>query len=353
MSNEWIDLLLITARDLQVLIVLLFFIGMVLFIASIAEIPLLVTTIKIPPENRQIARRSGIAIAILFGLILVTLSIYPKGVEVYGTVKYDDGTPVINADMILGPVSMKTDANGAFRFFNISRNENQILIKIKGKYAQNYILNMPKIYWELEQPIIMDRIRMQVDGEVMDENETPVGGCWANLSGAEEASVITNSQGKFHFGEIKLPLVLSRPLTLSIYLPKEQKPRFRLNLEIPTELSYNHTCDNYSTILLPSKDYVDVSGRVLLLENYTDRIPDEMPYVRVMIGGRTSQTDKDGRYKILKVPIKSTNYTIKSADGKELCNYNIDPLLTDSPEIPRNRDLIVFKSDLINVTAHR
>jgi hypothetical protein len=345
MPNEWIDLLLTAARDLQVLIVILFFIGIGLFVSSIIDIPLGATKIVVKPEDRKKAFRSGTTITIISGLLLLILLFYPKNVEVYGTVEYDDGTPIKNADIFLGSISKKTDMEGAYGFSNVSRVENQIKIKIKDKELTT-TLHMPAIYWKLEKNIKIPLITVGISGEVNDENENPVGESWVNLSGEMEKSDKTDSLGRFDLGEINVPFVPSKPLILSVYLPNEPKPRFRLVLDIPTEEPY----DKYPVISLPSKDKVDVKGRVLLLDNYTDRMPEEMPYVIVEMNGRTDQTEENGGYTLTKVPMDTMEYIIKSVDGKTLCNYTIYPALTESPEIPRIRNLTVLKSDLINLS---
>ncbi len=344
MANEWIELLLTAARDLQVLIVILFFIGVGLFVASIVNnIPLGATKIEVKPEDRKKAFRSGTAITIISGLLLLILLFYPKSIDIYGTVEYDDGTPVKNVDIFLGSILKKTDMDGAYGFSNVSRNENQILIRIKDKTLP-YTLDIPEICWDVKRNIVIKRVTMGISGEVKDENENPVEGSWVNLSGDKEKSDKTDSMGRFNLGEIDVPQVPSSPLILSVSLPNEPKPRFQLTLDIPVEEPY----DRYSDISLPPKDKVHVNGLVFLRDNITDREAEKMPYVTVEICGRANQTGTDGACTLYNVPKNATDCIIKDVDGKTLCSRPICPPLTESPEIPRIRKFFVYKSELNN-----
>jgi hypothetical protein len=338
-SNEWIDLALIAARDFRVLLVILFFIGVALFVASMVDIP----KFEVKPERQKLAFRYGILIMGVCGLPMVILFFIPNGVDVQGIVQYDDGTRIPNAVVIIGSESKNTTFQGEYEFDNISRNQHLITVGIKNKYT-NYLLKLPQLYWKQSQPpIVINRIPVQVSGKVEDENQNPLEGSWVNLSYEKEDFRKTDTFGKFNFGKIEIPFVPSKPLVLSVQMPNESKPRVQLVLEIPSEWPYEI---DESPIVLPPRGKIDVTGNVILMNNLIDMTPTKLPYIEVVMGDQRTLTNRDGTYIIHNVPIDNKNYSIKTLNEKELCSRPIIYPLANSPEIPRNRTLIVYKSEL-------
>jgi hypothetical protein len=340
---DLITLILAAAKDFQVLIVILFFIGILLIVASMAEIQSGI--IKINSDNKRKAFLSGIAITAFSSLILVALLVNSMGVEVSGKVEYASGLPVRNADIYIGDVDTgkyygKTNAKGEYKIAGIPRNENLITVFIKGKPFYD-TLDLP-IWPMVDKKIIIMPIDLLVQGQVEDENGYRVEGAYVNISGEKDLSNKTDSMGEFSFGKMEVDPVPSKPLILDIRLRIEPRPRSKTVLEIPKEEPY----EIYLSVTLPPKDWVDVSGYVRLQDNYTDRNPKEMASVIVVMGGRTAQTKDDGSYIIYRVPIDTTDYAIGFADGKRLLDHPILPPLMDSYETPRSRNLTVYKSEL-------
>lgn len=336
-ANEWIDFALVAARDFQVLLFVLLCVGLFLFIASFVNIP----KFEVKPERQRMVFRYGVALMVIFGLPLAILQLIPKGVEVHGFVKYDDGQQVANALVIVGDDSMRTTSEGEFDFYNVSRNHHQISVLIKSR-SFDKILDMPTLFWKTELPITIPRIGMNLSGIVEDENKSPIEGSWVNLSGGREDSRKTDALGKFSFGKLELPFVPPKPLVLSVRLPNELLPRVQLTLEIPSEPPYEID----SPISVPPKDKVDVSGRVIVQDNYTDWNFKNVPFVIVIMGDQSNKSDSNGNYIIHNVPINTRNYTLRAADWKLLCNHSIIPRLSESSDGSSHRDLNVFKYEL-------
>ena len=338
----WEDLVLEAAKDYHVLIVILFFLGIYLIIASMAEFQL--GPIKsISNENQRKAFLYGIAIAGLCGLILVALLINSMGVEVSGSVTYADvqKLPVKYVDVKIGAHNGMTNAEGIYKIADVPRNERQIMVIIANKSYPD-MLDMPMMWpWEDKKIIIMP-LDLLVEGQVKDENGDPVEGAYVNISGERDLSNKTDSKGKFDFGNLEVGFVPSKPLILDVRLRVEPRPRSKNVLEIPKEEPY----EIYLPVTLPPKDWVDVSGYVRIQENYTDRNPKGIPSAIVTMGGRTAQTKDDGGYVIHKVPIGATEYAIGFADGKRLLTHPMPSPLTDSYENPRHENLTVYKSEL-------
>jgi len=78
------------------------------------------------------------------------------------------------------------------------------------------------------------------------------------------------------------------------------------------------------------------------------RFPRGMPKVIVFMDGKNVYSDDDGSYIIKNVPISTRYYLLKSSGGKILVNQTIYPLLEEGNEMPRKRDLIVERTELIN-----
>ena len=336
------DLVLEAAKDYHVLIAILFFLGIYLIFASMAEFQL--GPIKsISTENQRKAFLSGIAIAGLSGFILVALLINSMGVEVSGSVTYADvqKLPVKYVDVKIGAHNGMTNAEGIYKIADVPRNERQIMVIIAGKSYPD-MLDMPMMWpWEDKKISIMP-INLSVSGEVSYDEGYPVEGAYVNISGARNLSTTTDSMGKFDFGNLEVGFVLPKPLTFDVRLRTEPRPRNKTDLKIPKEEPYAI----YLPVTLHPKDWVDVSGYVRLHDNIIDRNPKGIPSVVVTMGGRTAQTRDDGGYFINKVPIETTEYALWFADGKRLSNRTIPSRLTDSYFIPWPENLTVYKSEL-------
>lgn len=340
---DWITLILEASKDVQLLIVILFFIGMLLIVVSLTEVQS--GPIKIDSENKRKSFLSGIVIAGISSLVLVMLLVSSMGVEVSGKVAYAGGLPVKNGDVYIGDSDIgnyhgKIDTKGEYKIAGVPRNESLITVLIKGKPFYD-TLDLPRIWTTEEKEIIITPIEFLVRGQVEDENGDPVEGAYVNISGDKDLSNKTDSSGKFNFGNLEVDFVPLKPLILDVRLRVEPRPRKSEVLEIPKEEPYVVDL----ALALPPKDRVDVSGYVHLQDNYTDRDPEAISYVVVKMGGQTAQTKDDGSYYLYRVPKETTNYTIVFADGKEI-SHPIPSSLTASHESPWPENLIVYKSEL-------
>jgi hypothetical protein len=347
-SGDWINLLLIAAKDIQVLIVTLFFLGLGLVVASMGEIPLGGSKFGVKPENQKKAFLSGISITVASGLILAALLVNSMGVEVSGTVKYSDGRPVRDTNVFIGTHLGRTNAMGYYEIDDVQRNESQVTVIIKDKHSYDTV-DIPGLYWKKKKDITILPINLSIYGEVVDEERKAVEEAWVNISSDKVRSEMTDTKGEFNFGKQEVPFVTPKPLTLFVQLPDEPIPRNKEVLEIPKEEPYII----YRPITLRPKDYVDVSGRVILKHNYTDRTRMGMPDVIVSMDQRTALSEDDGSYTIKKVPINAKSYLIMSADGKILANHTLPVPLRESDEIPRKRDLPIYESEVINASVGR
>jgi hypothetical protein len=345
MTNEYVDLLLIAARDYHVLLTILFFVGLSLVVVSFVEIPVKGTTISVKPENKKIVFRIGLVITLITGLIMTILLIYPEEVNIYGTVKYDDGGPAPDVEVIIGSNSKWTDKTGKYKL-TVSRDEKSDLMFKKFNWHENHTLEMPEIYWNLEISTAISTVKLDIKGEVMDEDRGGPVRAWANLSGPipTEVSNFTNSQGEFYFKDITVSSSPPEPLRLSIQIPAEPKFEWEESLEIPIEKPYRII----RPITLPSKYYVDVKGKVLLKDDILDEDPKSLPRVTVNMGGQHVNTDGFGNYSLKKVPIKTEECTIGTNKKLYFDGIPIYPPLEEGREVPRIRDIVVYKDDQIS-----
>jgi len=340
-SNEWINLLLISARDFHVLIAILFFLGLALIVASIVDIP----KYGVKPENQRRAFSSGIVIAAFSGLMLVALFVNSMAIDVSGTVKNPDGSAVRNVIVSIGNHQARTNVKGFYEIPDIYRNESQITVIIKGKpYPET--LDMPYLYWNVDKDILIMPINLSIEGIVVDVDGRPIEGAWVNISWEKDFSQKTNPNGRFYFGRHEVPFVPAVPLRLFVQLSLEAQPRNRDVLEIPIEEPYTI----YHPVTLMPKDWVDVDGQVFLKESYTNVNRTKLPDVVVKMADRSSISKEDGSYSLKKVPINSTRYLIIANDGKILANHTIIPILKEGVEMPRITDLFVYRSELINLS---
>jgi hypothetical protein len=336
-SNEWIDLLLIAARDVHVLIAILFFLGIALILISIVDIP----KYGVKPENQKKAFLSGIAIAALSGVILVALFVNCMAVDVSGLVKNEDGSPVRNVNVSIGTHNAKTNRDGFYSIPLISRDERQIAVKIKEKLYHD-TLDMPYLSWKKNKDILIMPINLTILGEVQDVDGKAVEGAWVNISWDKDLSQKTDSKGKFNFGHQEVPFVPAVPMRLFVQLSLEPQPRNKEVLEIPSEEPY----EIYYPVTLMPKDWVSVSGQVFLKESYTDMNRKEFPDVTVKMADKTGISRKDGSYFLRKVPINTSRYLIVASDETILANHTINPILREGVKMPRIADLFVYRNEL-------
>lgn len=341
--SQLIDLLLVATRDLNVFILILFILGIAFIVFSLYDIQPMGIKIQPRPEYRKWTIVLGSAIALISFLLLLSIWFIPKGVEVYGTVKYQDGTPVRNADVSIGPLHKRTDMSGEYRIYNAFRNETEISIKIKDR---DYIdtLELPNLYWKVIKNINISNVKMGVSGEVRDESGNEVEGAYVNLSGYAMRYDKTDSEGKFDFGTLDVPFVPAKPLILAVKMPNESKPRLSLNIEIPSKEPF----EKYLPVSLPSEDTVDVLGKVLFYKDLTSTAPESngTPIMSVKMGTKRNQTDISGNYRINDVRIDTIEYEICSPNGLKYCNRTIDSPLKESGESPRNRQLILYLDEI-------
>jgi hypothetical protein len=337
-ENEWTNLLLIAAKDLQVLIAILFFLGIILIVISIVD----VSKYGVKAENKRLALLSGIIIASLSGLMMIALFTNSMAVDVSGVVKNSDGTPVRNVIVSIGDRQARTNGEGSYIIPEVPRNKSQINVIIKNKkYPET--LNIPCMCWDVSKDIIIYPINLSIEGDVYDENGNPVNGAWVNLSWEKDLSSKTDFYGKFDFGYQQVPFAPTKPLRLFVRLNRESKPRNIEVLEIPSEDPY----DIYHPVTLMPKDWVNVTGTVILKENESVLIGTEFPDISVKMGDGIARSGADGHYCLSRVPINTTNYSITTNDGRVLANHTIYPLLREGVEMPRIVDLFVYKDQLI------
>ena len=338
---SWDDLVLEAAKDSRVLIVILFFVGIYLIVASVAEFQL--GPIKsINPENRGKVFRYGIVVSCLSGLILAALLVNSMGVEVSGKIEYTDGLPVRNAYVYIGNHSRTTNPNGLYKIPDVPRDESQITIIIADK-SYNDVIDIPKMWLWIDKEIPIMPINLSVSGSVRYEDEYPAQGAYVNISGGISSFTKTDSNGAFDFGKnLVVNFVPSKPLILEVRLPDELRPRNKTNLNIPEREPYAI----YLPIILPPKDQVDVSGYVHLKDSISDMNPKGLPSAVVEMGERTAQTKNDGSYYIVHVPIKTTKYALWFEDGTILGNRTIPSRLVDSYINPRIENLSIYRSEV-------
>ncbi len=338
-GNEWINLLLIAAKDLQVLIAILFFLGIILIVVSIVDI----SKYGVKAENKRMAFLSGIIIAAFSGLMMIALFSNSMAVDVSGMVKNSDGTPVRNVIVTIGDRQTRTNGEGFYNIPEVPRNNSQINVIIKNKkYPET--LNIPYICWNVCKDIIILPINLSIEGDVYDENGNPVNGAWVNLSWEKDLSSKTDFCGKFDFGHQQVPFAPTKPLRLFVRLNPEPKPRNIEVLEIPSEDPY----EIYHPVTLIPKDWVNVTGKVFLKENKSVLVGTEFPDISVKMADRTARSGADGHYYLSKVPINTANYLITTNDGRVLANHTIYPLLREGVEMPRIVDLFVYKDQQQN-----
>lgn len=336
-ENEWINLLLMAAKDFQILIALLFFLGIVLIIISIVD----VSKYGVKAENKKMAFMSGIAIAVFAGLMIAVIFTNSMGINVSGTVANPDGSPVRNVVVSIGNHEARTNGNGYYSIPEVPRNESQVNVIIRGNTYPETV-EMPDLYWNVRKDIIILPINLSIEGEVYDEDGSPVSGASVNLSWENDISTITDSYGKFDFGYQQVPFVLTKPLRLFVRLSPEVKPRNIVVLKIPSEEPY----EIYYPVKLMPKDWVNVTGTVILKENNSTGEGIAYPRAVIYMGDKIARSGESGSYFLSKVPINTERYILKTSEGQILANHTIFPLLREGVDIPRTVDLFIYKSEL-------
>jgi len=94
-------------------------------------------------------------------LFLVALVLNSMAVDVSGTVRHLDGTPVPFVTVSIGNYVTTTGHSGYYSISDVPRNKSQIIVTIKGK-SYPEMLEMPDFYWEKEKNIIIMPVNLTI-----------------------------------------------------------------------------------------------------------------------------------------------------------------------------------------------
>jgi len=125
--------------------------------------------------------------------------LFPRPQTVSGTVKYKSGTPVVGAEVKLGTLTTKTNAQGQFSFTNVRQGTYDLSVVVDGKQVHTQKVTVGNqavtVNVTLDDPVQYGTI----SGTVKYADDTPLPGVTVRLG---EKTTTTDEEGRYEFRDV-------------------------------------------------------------------------------------------------------------------------------------------------------